>query len=173
MRQKDITALGGLKQNLMPQSVPVSQLRDTTWNEIACDLGALTQIPCRAWVQFETVTSNGTYDAADVLHASIWGSGAGQKPTVTRTATGLYTVAYAASFFLGYTELEVDDESEVVSFKDAVVSCSTSDAVDNFADCRQLSVVGSTANIVVKAGGVAADVGDNSGLPILVNVRLW
>lgn len=173
MRQKDTDNYGGLKVNQETEVDPTTQEAADLWNERKADQAALTQLPWKAWVHFTTTTSVGVMDPSLVQHASIWGSGDGQKPSVERLAgTGLYTISYAASFFLGYAEEEENDEEETVSFKSCLVQGSSSTAADTFHDSRKLTIVGSVVDIVTKSNGVAANVGNSSAAVFLVDVYL-
>lgn len=173
MNPQDIDSYGGLKVDIEPVEIPPGQRRAGVENIITVDQAALTLMPLRAWVRWESVAVNGFIDPDDVTHRSLWGTGDGQKPSVERTAAGLYTITYAATFPLGYTVDPLDDTIETVSFVEALVVCTSSDPLDNFADSRRLTVAGSTATIVTKAGGAAADVGDNSAAPFTVSVFLF
>ena len=177
MNPQDINSYGGHKVDLEPVEVPPGQRRADVQNIITVDTAALTLIPIRAWVRWVSVSVNGFISQANITHRSIWGNGDGQKPTVERTGTGLYTITYASEFFLGYTLTSpIGDEKEILSFVDARVSCSTSgvvDVLDDFSDSRKLTTSGSVATIVTKAGGAAADVGNNSGAAFEVSVLLF
>ena len=173
MNPQDVDAYGGLKSDEKPQTSPLTQDRSDSHNVRKADLAALTQVPWRAWVNWTSVASNGFIDPANVSHRSLWGSGSGQKPTVQRTATGLYTVSYTASFLLGYTDNPSTDTTEAVNFVEALVVCSSSTVADDFSDSRRLTISGSVVTLVTKAGGSAADVGNSSAAAFNVSLFLF
>jgi hypothetical protein len=75
----------------------------------------------KAWCVFTTTTASAPTAADVIAGQSHAGSGSGQLPTVTKTATGCYTITYATSFTDGL------DESENISFSFAhpSVVCAT------------------------------------------------
>lgn len=170
MLPRDITSFGGVKVDAKPQQNPECEVAASEWNRTAEDVAQLTRSPVKAWVQFESHAWGGashTYAAADVTARSQWGTGDGQKPTVTQTAAGRYTIAWATA----YTDALAASES--VALVAAEVACYSSDAADTFYDCRALTVTSNAITIVTKAGGAAADVGDNSAAAFTVFVRVY
>lgn len=172
MRQKDIDDLGGLKSDMGILIVPGAQTDSVERNEQAVDLAALTQIPLRAIVQWTTNAVAGVLDPSLVSHASIWGSDDGTKPSVERTAQGLWTVSYTSTFRLGYALDLADDEIETVSFRAAQVECTSATAADIFSG-RSLTLAGSVCTLVTKSNAAAADVGNSSASNFSVSLFLY
>lgn len=75
---------------------------DATLYETACvAVAGLTHTAARAVVVVSGAAGAGTAATTGVLlrtHFAVWGDTDAVKPTVTRTATGSYTVAWAASY---------------------------------------------------------------------------
>ena len=109
------------------------------------------------------------YAAVDVSHMSVWGSGDSTKPTVTKTAQGRYTVAYAASYNDGLAV------SETVSFFGATVTVRSTDAGD-WVFGRPMTLAGSTLTLMTMAdagGWGLVDVGNASAAVFEVEVVLY
>lgn len=124
---KDLSDYGGVKANAEPVADPETQLDADEWNEMAEDTAHLTRGPVLATVKFTTtsVAHPVVYAASAVQIKSVWGNGTAQKPTVTKTAQGLYTITFAASFTnaLGVVEN--------VSFFSAIPKIIHNDSVDD------------------------------------------
>lgn len=86
---------------------PTSQISAKLFNQLIEDVAQMTRTALRAMVRFTTVTSGNPTVSS---HKSAWGDTDTQKPTVTRTGTGLYTVTYATALTNGL------GDSESVSF---------------------------------------------------------
>lgn len=167
MEPRDITNYGGIRVDAKPQQNPESEVAASDWNRATEDLSQLTRPPYKGMVWFDSHTWAGahTYAAADVNCRSQWGTGDAQKPTVQQTAQGRYTLTWSASYADGL------GTSESLSLVVARVTCYSSDAADTFYDCRPLTITSNAITIVTKAGGAAADVGDNSTANFRIQVE--
>lgn len=166
----DISDYGGIRVNALPVQNPESEVDADDLNLVTEHVAQLTRPGLKAEVWFDTHTwaaAPFTYAAADVNQRSQWGTGDAQKPTVEQTAAGRYTLTWAASYN------DALGTAESVSFVMAKVHCFSSDPLDTIYDCRPLTVTSNAITIVVKAGGVAADVGDNSGANFSVQVWVY
>lgn len=167
MEPRDITNYGGVRVDAKPQQNPQSEVAADDWNRATEDIAQLSRVPHKGTVWFDshTYAAPYTYSASDVSCRSQWGTGDAQKPTVSQTAAGRYTLTWAASY--------TDDlsESESLSLVVARVTCYSSDAADTFYDCRPLTITSNAITIVTKSGGVAADVGDNSSASFRIQVE--
>lgn len=169
MLARDISDYGGVRVDAKPQKNPESEVSATQYNRLQEDTAQLTRPGYKARVWFDSHVFAGahTYAAGDVSQRSQWGTGDAQKPTVSQTAAGRYTLTWASS----YTDALGTAESLALAGGEVV--CYSSDAADTFYDCRLLTVTSNAITIVTKAGGVAADVGDNSAAVFRVQVTVW
>lgn len=167
MDPKTLGSYGAPKLDALPVSNPETQVAASEMNRYMEDLAQTTNTVARAIVRFTTTGLVGPIPAASVFHRSLWGSGDAQKPTVIRTAVGLYSVTYDATFTdpLGYVE--------TVAFFDGHCSARSIDSLDNI-DARTLSVVSNIVQVAAydtTAAPALADIGNNSGNPF--DVTLW
>lgn len=146
---------------------PESEQSAAQGNRAMGDTQALTLASTKARVRFATTADPpAVYDAADVAHKSQWGNGSSTKPTVEKTAAGLYTITYAASFT---DEL---DEAEVLDLWPASIEVFTGDDADDL-DVKFLTCSANVVTIAVYSPrGTLADQGDDSNDPIGVVVTL-
>jgi hypothetical protein len=167
MEPRDIGNYGGVRVDAKPQQNPESEVDAAKFNRLCEDTAQLTRPPYKGIVWFDSHTFAGahTYATADVNCRSQWGTGDAQKPQVSQTAAGRYTLTWQASYS---DDLSV---SESVALVVARVSCYSSDPADTFYDCRPLTITSNAITIVTKAGGAAADVGDNSGANFQIEVE--
>lgn len=169
MLPKTIESYGGIHVDTGPLSDPKAQVAASLYDRKCEDVAQMTRTSPKAIVWFYTtaVAAPVVYAAANVNHASQWGSGSTTKPTVTKTGVGLYTVDYAASFTDGL------GEAETVNFRVGKVTTVSADATDDH-DAKPLTVSGHTATIKVESPRMTlADVGDSSSNPLLVIVELF
>lgn len=169
MLSRDIADYAGPKLDAQPVANPETQVGATEWNREAEDLAQATRTVPRAIVKFTTTAAVApvTYAASAVSHRSVWGTGDSTKPTVTKTATGRYTVAYAASYNDGL------GVSEAVSFFGADVTVrSANEGAWIFG--RPLTLSGSTLTLMTfeDAGGWAL-VDLAGGVEFEVTVELY
>lgn len=158
-----IDTYGGEKVDARPVANPTSQLAAEHYNRLAEDVAHLTRTAPKIIVRFPTGAGNPA--AGDISTRTQWGSGAGEKPTITRTGAGRYTLTWAAS----YTDALGD--SETVSFFDAHVTARTSDATDDL-EARVLTVTGNVVTVEVESPrNTPADAGNSSAAAI--NVTVW
>jgi len=173
MLAKTIANLGGPKRNGKPQEDPLTDVSDDEYNRLLEDSAQTSQTVGRAWVRFLTV-SGGTppfnIPSTTIVHDTVWGGGASSRPTVTKTATGLYTVTFPASQVdgLGITE--------IVSFRHVIgPSTIALDPVDEVT-AKVLSLSGNVIAIKTiqehAVPPVLADVGNNSSNPFEVQLAL-
>ena len=130
-------------------SNPTTQESASLHNRLTEDVAQMTRACPRAWVQFKTNTTSNP-PAGDVTHVSVWGTGDAQKPTVTRTGTGLYTITYATTYADGLAS------TETVGFMFARADVMTNDNNDYEAKVKSVS-----ANVITLA------VFDAAGTPAL------
>ncbi len=97
MLSKTLGSYGGPHVDAKPVENPQSQVSASSYDRQSEDTAQMTRTAARSTVEFLTNASTNP-PAGDVSHESVWGSGDAQKPTVTRTGTGLYTITWAASY---------------------------------------------------------------------------
>ena len=87
---------------------PNTQVAASLYNRKAEDVAQLTRTGYRAIVKFTPTAAAApvTYAASAVTIDTMWGDGTAYKPTVAKTATGVYTVTFAASYDDGLEEAE-------------------------------------------------------------------
>lgn len=108
MQNSTIATYGGPYVDASAVNNPTSQLAAAKGNRAFEDLAQLTRVGYRAIVRFTTTATAApvTYAAANVSAETAWGNSDAYKPTVAKTATGIYTVTFAASYTDGLSESE-------------------------------------------------------------------
>ncbi len=164
---KTIEDFGGPYFDAMPPDNPETDMGADHGNPLLECVAQMTHTADKADVHFAT-TAAAAPAAVTPLHKSQWGDGAGQRPTVTKAATGLYSIIYAGSF-PSLTEPGTGGV-ETLGFFSALPKCWTTDPLDKL-DTRLVGISAHQVDIAVYANGALADVGDHSGS--LINVDLW
>jgi hypothetical protein len=163
-----IANLGGPYTDAVPADNPETDL-DADNGNLALEIVAqASQTVERARCLFVTtaVAAPTVVAAANVTNRSNWGSGSAQKPVVTKTATGRYTLTYAATYVNGLTV------TETVAFTLPWCQAWGANPVDNL-HARVLSVASNVINVVTQSPlGTDADVGNSSGNPFNVSLGL-
>ncbi len=97
---RTIEDYGGLKVNLLDPEVPESEESAEEGNRKAVDLACHSSTSAFATVMWltTTVAATTTVDPANITVRSHAGNGPSHKPVITKTATGLYTVTFAAQW---------------------------------------------------------------------------
>jgi hypothetical protein len=166
MLPKTLDSYGGERVEAKAVSNPLSQYPSDDFNRAHEDLAQATRTITRVAVLFPTSgAAPADIPAGSVQHRNVWGTGSSTKPTVTKTATGLYTVTWAASYAdaLGFVE------AVALAFP---VTCEafTSDSADDV-DARILTIGSNSLTLKVESPrGTLADLGDNSAGAISVSV---
>ena len=101
-----------------------------------------------------------------VVARSLWGTGTPEKPTVTRTGTGLYTIQWAAT----YTDGLASPTTETVGFVIPVSILATSTDVLDIIDARILTMGANVVTIGTYASGALADLGNSSAAVFSVSL---
>lgn len=167
MEPRVIGTYGGPKIDATVVSNPETQVSAGNFNRTFEDLAQATRTVQRAVASFTTTTvaAPTTVVAASVNVRTVWGSAPAQKPVVTKTATGLYTLTWSPTF------TDPLSETESVSFFDGHVSCRGADPLDDL-DGRIVTIAANVVSIVVKSNEAAADVGNVSMNEFTVSVWL-
>jgi len=136
-----------------PVENPQSQTSAALYNRKCEDLAHMTRTAWRAIVKFVAVTDAATFvlPANQVFIQTAWGNASTYKPTVTKTATGLYSVQFPSSF------TDALGNEETLQFFDATARGRTSVNTDDPEGTRVLSVGSNLVTLCVKDAGVLAD----------------
>ncbi len=147
---------GAPYQDVRPVRDPTTQAAAEKYNRMAEDVAQATRPIQRAAVSFLTTATAAptTVAAGNVTCFTVWGSGSAQKPVVTKTATGAYTLTWTATFddgLVGVENMEDVAETESVVFTMPVGAPNVRSA-------------GARANILTIASNVVTvEVYDNTG----------
>ena len=169
---RTIANYGGPYQDARAIENPEVEMASDEGNRLLEDVAQMTRPACKARVWFTaTDTAAPVASITPTAWRTQWGSGAAQKPTVSKpTGDGLYTITFATTYddALGVTE--------AVSFIGAKVTVWTSDSAD-IIDGRPLTVSGAVATIALYddagAGLALNDHGTNSSELLKVQVDLY
>jgi len=138
---------------------PQTQLAAAKFNRLAEDNAHFSRSSLRVTVDFLTSTSGSlpfTIATADIHVDGHWGSGDSQKPTIQKTATGLYTITFATS----YTDALLTVQT--VSFLRGTAAVMT-----NTNDVDEAKVKTIAANVVTLAVFRAAALSDLGGTGVV------
>ncbi len=151
MLAKTIEEYGGPFVDAEPVQNPQSEQAAAHGNRALEDLAQLTRTGTRGIVHFSTTATAAPTAATVTYHTSLWGSTDTEKPVVTKTATGVYSVAYAAQLTDG---LDVVEDLNFTSGQVAFMS-----ANDGAVQFSSISSTGCVIRVMDFAGGEADTVG--------------
>jgi hypothetical protein len=164
----------GIYEDALPVAAPNQELSAVNVNRAFENIVQMTRTSMKALVRWTAHTggTTKTYTDSEIVIRTQWGSGDAQKPTIEKTADGLYTITFAAAFadFLGFAS-----HDETVSFIDGDFSWRTGDATD-LPGNNATQILTRVANVVTVAaysGGSLGDAGDVSGVPYEFTLKLW
>lgn len=118
MHPRNLESYGGPYQNEEAVVDPVSEVDAPFYDRMACDTAQLTLASGATWFKFPTTTDPApvTIPAGSVSVSGWWGNGSAAKPTVEKTATGVYELTWPASFDDELVGVEnMDDVAETQS----------------------------------------------------------
>jgi hypothetical protein len=147
---------GAPYQDVRSTRDPTTQLAAAKYNRMVEDAAQGTRTAPRAEVSFLTTATAAptTVSAGNVTCFTVWGSGSAQKPVVTKTATGSYTLTWTATFDDGLVGVE---NMEDVAVTESVVFTMPIGAPN-------VRSAGARANILTIASNVVTvEVYDNTG----------
>lgn len=87
-----IATYGGLLQDLYPVTDPTTDRAAAGANQAYGSVAAMTRTAAQAWARITTAAS--TAGLVLVAHNAAWGSGPLVAPTLTRSSTGVFTIAW-------------------------------------------------------------------------------
>lgn len=120
MNPKTIQSYGGVYTDSEAVSNPTTEQSADLGNRVFEDTAQLTRVTRRVLCKFATSTTASLPASISVVSASrtVWGSGAGQYPTISKTAIGTYVITYASEYddALVGTSSDAVSETENVNF---------------------------------------------------------
>jgi hypothetical protein len=156
MGARTIESYGGIKENLFEVEYPTAEQSAGDHNRQAEDTAQMTRTAAfaRGWFVTTAAAAPATVSPSNVVIRSLAGNGSAQKPIVTKTATGLYTVTFPETY------TDALDVVETIAI--AVADCRLHGPVVGIAQVvswtnRTMSIKvvdGSNANSDVSATGV-------------------
>jgi hypothetical protein len=163
MDPKTIGSYGGPKIDALPVSNPETQVAASEMNRYMEDMAQATRTVLRAAAAFTTDAGAAplTIPPGSITNRSVWGSGPAQKPVITKTGVGLYTLTYPSTFTDSLGTVET------VAFFGGHVSCMSADSSD-ILTARTLTVAANVVTIGVYLAGVLADAGAAGVFPVTV-----
>ncbi len=162
MLVRSIEDYGGVYVDAEPVINPQAEMAADFGNQMLKDVAQLTATGFRIVCQFRTTTTGAptTVAAGNVSVMSMWGSGTAQKPTVSKTATGLYTLTFASS----YTDELGDAESISLIYATANVESNT-----NNDDTAKIKSVGSNSiDLAVFQAGALSDLSGTADVTVWI-----
>ena len=161
---KTLANYGGPFLDAFVAENPETDLSASEGNRAFEDTAQMTHTAVRAEVSFTTTVVAAPTTVVPTTN-TVWGSGAGQLPTVAKTATGRYTVTYATTF------ADALGVNETVSFVRPMVHAWGANAADRLY-ARAITVASNVVTLVTQSPeGTDANVGNVSGNPF--QVELW
>jgi hypothetical protein len=154
---KTIENYGGPYEDAEPVANPQTEMAADFGNTLLEDVAQLTRMGSRARVSFVPVATAAVVAVVVASHRSVWGSSDTQKPTISKTATGVYAITWPS------TQIDGNGVVETLAFTGA--SAGIVHASTNYPDPRVQSV---TANVVTvrvtnnAAPPVNADITDST-----------
>lgn len=92
-----LSDFGGAFANYAPVTDPTTDEDAKYRNRYACDVAMMGHSAPRGFVRFVAVNGAAPTDPSTYVHDAMWGSAAGVKPIVARTAEGMWTVTLPAT----------------------------------------------------------------------------
>ena len=150
---RTLGSYGAPYQDEHPVENPQTQISAALMNRNLEDQAQMTRTAWRAIVKFTAIATAAVtiVPAGSVLVRTAWGDSSAFKPVITKTTTGLYSVAFAASYIdgLGVTEN--------VSWFAGKAEGHTNNASDDPEGTRIVSLGATLVTLVTKVAGVVAD----------------
>lgn len=132
MTPKTLQDYGAPKVDAEPVENPTAEAAADEYNELTEDVAQMTRTADRFIVSFTTTATAAPTTATVTYNWSIFGQGDSYKPTVAKTATGTYTLTYAASYVNGLQETETTShgpaKGQVAGSAFGQVQCTTTSA---------------------------------------------
>ena len=115
MQPRTIDNYGGEFADAVPVEDPTVEQSADYANRANEDVAQLTRTGPKGWVHFVPTATAAPTTVTPSAGRSQWGTGGAQLPTVSKTATGRYTITWAAS----YTDTLGEVESVSISSANA------------------------------------------------------
>jgi hypothetical protein len=147
---------------------PTSELPADKFNRLAEDVAQMTRTSTKGDLKFSTTTTAAVVAVSVTFGQSQWGTGSGQYPTISKTATGTYVITYPTTYddaLIG-TAAALVAETEAVSLDVARGSIMSSSA-------KGYVICTSAANVVTayvyNTSDALSDLGGS--VPIWIEVK--
>lgn len=89
-----LATYGGEKADYAPIEDPTTDESAEHRNIVFANVAAMTQTSCRAMRSFTGHATTPADPVSGFVHAAVWGSDNGVKPTVAHSATGIYDITW-------------------------------------------------------------------------------
>lgn len=132
---KTIGNYGGPYADAESKTNPETDLDAASGNRLLEDTAQMTRTSCKAMARFTATTTAAPTTVQPTAWRTQWGSGVDQKPTINKTATGVYTVTWATSY------VDALGTSEDLGFTFADARAKTSDGTEDIRE--QIATIGS------------------------------
>ena len=164
MEAKTIGNFGGPYGDATAVENPETDLDAEKGNLLLEAVAQMTRTSTKAEVTFNCIAAAAPQSIVATSHDTQWGSGASQRPTVDKTADGLYTITWASSYS------DALGTSETVAFKrgrvDVRVDHNTADIY-----ARLVSIASNIVEIAVESPkGTLADVANIGGAVLTIDL---
>jgi hypothetical protein len=138
------------KSNYNPVVDPTTDLDYAEYERCACACAAMTVSAFRAHIAVSAASTTAATTGTMVkAHSAVWGDTLAVRPTVARTATGAYTVTWAASY-VDNNPTPSRQTSGAVSFTVAQATAQTPPA--GYVLCCAMATVAANVATVQTAG---------------------
>ena len=170
MDNLSVSDFGGPYVDAIPKSDTESEMGADDGNRLLVTVsqGSYTSLSSRGHFDTTATAAPLVVASGKVAHSSHWGVSSSNKPTVSKTATGLYTLEFPVNW------VNALNVTETVSFSDGEIpSARTGDAAD---DCHAeiLSIVANVVTVKVESPrGTLSDKGNSSATDITAAWRLY
>lgn len=142
---------GGIKVDIEPVENPEGEYASDELNRSMEDGAQLTRTSEKITGGFTATTTAAVTTAVTLRwHWTQWGGGATEDPTITKTATGLYTVAYSATYNDGLSV------AETLAFKGVQPYAWTTDETEDVT-AHIYDVSAASFKVALKEGGTIKD----------------
>lgn len=168
MLSKTIESYGGSFQDQEPVANPENELAAAQFNRLAEDGAQMTRTSPKIMVRFATSAAAAPVSITVTDAASQWGEGNSYKPTVSKTATGTYTITYATEYddaLVGTTGNEGVEETEQVAFR-FIWGSALHTTGPVLGHVRGTSVNNVITAYVFTSGGVLTDLGGGADMQV-------
>lgn len=163
---RSVDDYGGIRVDKSVVTNPTTQLSANQFDRLIEDVAQMTRTASKVDVRFNTTATAGPVAVTVIAGQSQWGTGSGQYPTITKTATGVYSVAWPTSYAdaLVGTSADAVSETEVLALEYA-----RGDVMSNLDAIVRCTASANVVTAYVRTGGALSDLG--GGVAIWVTAK--